>query len=191
MASDTEIANRALQMLGAKRITSLTQDHKNARAMNVAFVPVREALLRGYAWAFAIKRAQLAASTTAPPFGPARAYPLPADFLRLIHPDLETNYNSLDWKIEGREILTDDTAPLEIRYIYRVEDPNTMDPLFREAFSAKLAAELCEEITQSNTKKAAAKDALKTAIAEARRTNAIEKIRSDEPPEDTWITVRA
>jgi hypothetical protein len=190
MASDTEIANRALQKLGAKRITSLTQDHKNARSMNVAFIPVREAILRAHPWAFAIKRAQLAASATAPDFGPAQAFPLPSDFLRLLHPDLETNYNNLDWKIEGREILTEDSAPLDIRYIYRVEDPNTMDPIFRELFSSTLALELCEEITQSNTKKDFLKRELKDILSEARRTNAIEKIRSDEPPEDTWLTVR-
>mgnify|MGYP001426155490 CR=1 FL=1 len=37
MTSKVEIANGALQKLGAKRIESLTQDHPNARSMNVAF----------------------------------------------------------------------------------------------------------------------------------------------------------
>ena len=35
--SRVQLANRALQKLGAKRIESLTQDHPNARSMNAAF----------------------------------------------------------------------------------------------------------------------------------------------------------
>lgn len=189
MASNADIANRALQKLGAKRITILTEDSRNARAVNAAFETLKEAELREHPWNFAIKRVQLAAETTAPPFGRARYFQLPSDFLRILPPDPEYNMNDLDWQIEGRLIATNDSAPLDVRYIYNVTDPNTMDVLFRECFAARIAMELCEELTQSNTKKAAAEADYDNAIAKAKRTNAIERVAA-KPPEDTWVTVR-
>ena len=190
MASNVEIANRALQHLGAKRIVSLGEDSRNAQAINAAFEPTKLALLRTHPWGFAVKRAELAASSTEPVHTRANSFPLPSDFVRLLPPDPENNLNSHDWVIEGRNIITNDTAPLEIRYIYDVTDPNEMDVLFREAFAAKLAENTCEEITQSNSKKADIKDTYMGIIAEARRANAIEK-PAEKPPEDEWVTCRS
>lgn len=186
MASETGIANRALQRLGAARITALDDTSTtNSRACNVAYEPLRDALLRAHPWSFAIARASLAADSTAPAFGPAYQYAWPTTAMRILLPKDHT----LDWIVEGRFILSDWTAPLEVRYISKVEDPNTMDPLFREALSCWMAFEMCEELTQSNTKKAALREDLNTILAEARRTNAIEKIATDSP-DGSWDTGR-
>lgn len=190
MASKVEIVNRGLQLLGAKRITSLTEDSRNARAMSAAYESVKLAELRKHPWGFAIKRAQLAASATAPLFTRSNSFPLPADYVRLLAPDPEVNYNDIDWIIEGRNIITNDSAPLDVRYIYDVTDPNEMDALFRESFSAKLAEATCEEITQSNSKIANAQVAYKQAISDAKHANAIEKT-AEKPPEDDWVTCRS
>jgi hypothetical protein len=187
--SVVEICNRALQKLGAARITSLTQDTPNARSCNVAYNVLRKAELRSHPWSFAIKRAELAADATAPSWGRANSFTLPSDFLRLMDDYPEDNMNNKDWQIEGKKILTDDDAPLYIRYIYDVEDPNEFDSLFSEALSSKIAMELCEEITQSNSKLQAVSEMYKAAIREARRINAIENVAA-KPPEDEWITVR-
>lgn len=189
MASKVEIANRALQILGAKRIVSLTEDSRNARAINAAYEPVKKAELRKHPWSFAIQRTQLAADANAPAFTRSNAFPLPSDYIRILSPDPEVNFNDLDWIIEGRRIITNDSAPLDVRYIYDVTDPNTFDTLFRESLAAKLAEQLCEEITQSNTKIATAKLFYDEAIAEAKRTNAIEKV-AEQPQEDSWVTAR-
>jgi len=189
MASNVEIANRALQKLGAKRIVSLTEDSRNGRAVNAAFEVLKEAELRKHPWNFAVKRASLAASATAPLFTKSNSFPLPSDFLRLLAPDEEDNTNYRDWQIEGRSIVTNDDAPLEIRYVSNVDDPNEMDVLFREALSMKIAEELAEELTQSNQKKAEAVQAYMQKIGEARRANAFERV-SQSQPEDVWITVR-
>lgn len=190
MASTVEICNRALQKLGANTVISLTDNSVNARACNLAFEPCKKAELRSHTWNFAIKRAQLSAEVPAPIFGKQNQFPVPNDFLRLLPPDPLDNLNDLDWQIEGRKILTDFSAPLEIRYIYDVTDPNEMDAIFREALSTRIALEICEQLTQSNTKKADLKDDYKQIIQTARRTNAIENIAA-EPPEDVWITTRA
>jgi hypothetical protein len=189
MASAVEIANAALQKLGAKRINDLTEDSVNARACNACYSRLRDAELRAHTWRFATTRKGLAARADAPEFGKARAFELPADWLRLLPPYPEMNLNDLDWEIEGKAIYTNDSAPLQIRYVKQVTDPNEMDALFREALASRMALEMCEQLTQSNTKRQLAQEEYKKAIAEARRTNAIESIAA-EPPEDTWITVR-
>jgi hypothetical protein len=97
--------------------------------------------------------------------------------------------NSHDWQVEGRKIYTDDSAPLNIRYVKQVTDPNQMDACFRESLAAEIAYELCEPLTQSNTKKNLLKGDKKDAIREAKRTNAIENVAA-KPPEDTWVSSR-
>jgi hypothetical protein len=191
MASVVGICNRALQRLGAARIASLSDDSKNARACNNAYEPVRDALLRRYRWSFAITRVQLAADATAPietdgtvPDG--NAFTLPADCLGIIPP----NMPDLDWTVEGRKIITDWAAPLNVRYKKIITDPNDMHADFREALALQLAAAMCEEVTQSNTKMDSIKDDIKTALADAKRNNAYEQT-PDTPPDDTWITARA
>lgn len=187
--SVVEICNRALQKLGAKRITSLTQDTPNARACNVAYEVLKKAELRSHPWNFAIKRAELAADATDPSWGRSKAFTLPEDFLRLLDDYPEDLSNSKDWQIEGKKIITDDSAPLYIRYIYDVTDPNEFDALFCEALSSRIAMEICEELTQSNSKIATMEGMYIKTIREARRINAIENVAA-KPPEDEWVTVR-
>lgn len=190
MASPTDICNRALQILGASRITSIDENSVEGRACKAAYEARRDAMLRKNRWRFSIARAQLAADATAPDFGKAAAYQVPSDCLLVLGPYPEDDAQSRDWEIEGRKIYTDESAPLNVRYVSQVTDCNQMDPLFREALSADMAFELCEQITQSNAKKADAKDAKKQALADARRANAFET-RPQEAPDDDWITKRA
>jgi hypothetical protein len=189
MSSEVEICNRALQKIGARRITSLAEDSVNARACNVAYAVARDAELRKHPWNFAIKRASLAADATAPDWGRTNSFTLPSDFIRLLAPYPEDNLNDLDHQIENGKIVTDEDAPLYIRYIFRVTDPNEMDILFREALSCAIAAEICEEITQSNSKVERLIAMYDRAIRDAKKVNAIERV-SGKPPEDEWITVR-
>lgn len=189
MASEVEICNAALQKLGAQRITALTDNSVNARACSACFDRLRLAELRKNPWSFAITRATLAADATSPAFGRANSFTLPSDFLRLLSPYPEDNLSSRDWLVEGRAIVTDESAPLYIRYMADVSDPNTMDPLFRDALAARMAMEMCEEITQSNTKRQLAAADYDMAITDAKKTNAIEKL-PQKSPDDTWITVR-
>jgi len=185
-----DICNRALGKLGAKRIRSLTEDSASARACNTAYVPVRDAFLEEHEWSFAIKRAELSAESPAPTWGPAYAYLLPADFIRLAEDDqARVDCGERDWIIENGRIKTDDSAPLQIRYISRVSDVSMMTPLFREGLATKLAFELCEQLTQSNTKKDELREDLKDVISRGKKSNAFQK-PSKRPPEDTWVTAR-
>lgn len=188
--SDVSICNLALQKLGAKRITSLTEDSPNARTLNACYEAIRDAELRKHRWNFAIGRVSLAADSPAPSQGQfADSFSLPADFIRLLEPDPEENYNTLDWTIEGRSILTNFGAPLEIRYIQRVTDPTQFDALFVIALACAIAMHACEDVTQSTTKYEKVASEYTAAIRDAKRVNAIEQV-SAEPPTDSWITAR-
>jgi hypothetical protein len=190
MASSVDICNRALQKLGAKRITSLSEASTNARSCNACYETIRDAELRKHPWNFAIKIVALAADSSAPAWGRANAFQLPADFIRLMNDYPEDNLNNKDWVVQGGKIYTDDSAPLYVRYISRIEDTTLFDALFIESLASKMAFEMAEELTQSNTKKEAARADYNEAIKDARRANAFDNV-SAEPPEDNWITARS
>jgi hypothetical protein len=57
--TSVDIANRALQHVGAKRITSLSDDSKNAAAVSFVYPKLRRAELRRNVWRFAIRKAAL------------------------------------------------------------------------------------------------------------------------------------
>jgi hypothetical protein len=184
-----DICNRALQKLGSASITSLTDGSPEATACNLAYEPCKLALLEQHEWGFSIKRDALSADSPAPTWGRENAFSFPSDCLRLAHQYPEDNDYLIDTIIEGRKILTNESAPLYIRYVYNVTDTNEMTPLFREALATLIAFELCEQITQSNTKKAQLENDLKKIISEAKRSNAIQQAAKD-PPTDPWIAVR-
>lgn len=198
MASVIQVANRALTKLGSARITSLSDDVKAARSISSCFDDLRDDELRTSRWQFAMKRTTLAALSDAPTFGYQYQYALPSDFLRLdmINDEFPAavmdNYigaEALDYTIEGNMILTDIAAPLKLRYISRIEDPNQWDVNFREMLASRIAMEICEDLTQSDTKKQSAANDYKRAKSNAIRMGAIEKPPTV-PPDNSWIISR-
>lgn len=199
MASDTQIANRALSKLGEERILGLNDATKGARELNSMYTMVRDAELRRYRWKFAIRRVSLPALVDAPEFGFAYQYPVPSDFLGLVQVNefyLRSGTKdkgpwSLEQSTDGtqRVILTDINAPLVIRYQARIENPALFDPLFVEMFACKLAFEACEAITQSSTKKDAISKEYDFALKEAVRCDAVEG-PPDELPWGSWLDSR-
>lgn len=198
MASNVEIANRALTKIGAARIISLDDNTKSGREVNSMFTIIRDAELREHAWRFSIKRIQQAAHATPPVFGYARQFRVPADCLKLWqvgdwYPGVDlTDYVGADtspYAVENGFILTDYAAPLNLRYIARVEDPTLYDALFVEVFACRLALELAEPIAQSTSKKESALRDYNLAVSAAMQANAIEN-----PPQkvadDTWVMAR-
>lgn len=189
-SSEVAIVNRALQKLGAKTISSLTQDHPNARAMNRAYVPIRDALLRKYQWNFCVKRAQLAADTTGELYEGLTRYKLPTDYMRLLRETRTSFYREVrrDWQIEAGHIVTSDGAPLNIRYLATVTDTAQFDALFDELLAAKLALETVHAVTGSNVKKQDLRLDVREALADARQANSFEN-DSENPVEDDWIAL--
>lgn len=184
------IINRALQILGQPSITSLTENSRGAKAMNRAYDSIFVTELEAHTWNFAIKRASLAASATAPIHGKSNYFPLPADFLYLA-PDETTLNNPMnrDFNIEGHSIVSDEGAPLPIRYVSLSVQESEFSGTFAEAFSCALAMACCEELTNSNAKMQTVSALYDKAIKLARRRNDFQNapIKS---PTCSFITVR-
>lgn len=200
MSSEVEICNAALQRLGVARVVSLSEASKAARECNFVYAIERDQALRRHAWSFAITQAQLAADVAPPLHSFANYFTLPTDCLRLLLPSdvpagstivsfFIPNGAVIDWKIHGRKIATNWSAPLDITYIKQVTDPNTMDSLFRDVLAVRIAVRTCKILTDSTTLKESLKDDLKEILAEARRINAMENLPG-EGPEDSFITAR-
>lgn len=200
MATEVEIVNRALTKLGANRITSLSDNTKEAREANAMFSIVRQAELRANIWRFSILRIELfmAPSPPTPAYGYTYAYEKPGSLLRLIqvgdyYPGAEiidyANGETAPYAFEGEYILSNEGDGIFVRYVQDVTDTTKFDALFVEAFACKLAMELAEPITASDNKRERATREYREALMTAVRTNAVEA-----PPQkiadDTWMLVR-
>ena len=111
------ICNRALQLLGQKRIADFSDNSASARACSSCYDILRKAELRKHPWKFAIQRAELAADAVQPSWGKANGFQLPSDFLKLVNDYPETNTLDRDYEIEGRAIYSNNSSPLQIRNI--------------------------------------------------------------------------
>lgn len=198
MASEVDIVNVALTLLGESRITSLDDRSKPAREAKALYAITRDALIAAHDWNFAKARAALPALADAPLSQFDTKYQLPSDCLRLLM--LNDYYVGLDltdyrgspteeYSIEGREILTNWSAPLNVSYIKRVTDAQQFDPAFIKVLGCQLAMDLCEPLTQSDTKYQKAERQFGREINNAIRINAI-SLPPRKLADDEWIMSR-
>ena len=171
MTSAVDIANSALNNIGASTINSLTEDSVAARIVNQRYVFVRDAVFRSHPWNCLVRRASLAQNSTAPTWGYTYAYNLPTDpyCLRV----LRLEKLDLDYKVEGRTIVSNEQT-MKIKFIARVTDPNEYDTLLVESIAARLAADICYGITNSNALVANMVALYESKLKEARFVDATE-----------------
>lgn len=198
MASTTEIVNAALTLLGEGRVLSIDDNVKAARDAKAIYGMTLRSLLGGYTWSFAKTRAQIPALASAPAFQFSHQYQIPSDCLRLVMVgDTYVGVDLTDYRgspvdeyvIEDGKILTDLGAPLNIKYIKYVDDPNAFSPNFVMALSAKLADFLAEPLTQSDAKRQRAIDEFNKQIRIAVRAGAIE-LPPQKLADDEWVVSR-
>ena len=153
MASAVDIANSALNLLGASTISAFTDDSKNARLVNQRYEPVRNRVFRSHAWNCLHKRVQLAQNSTAPVVEYSYAYALPSDCLRVLkvhNGTTDSIASAIDYKLEGRNIVTDE-GTIYLIYIALDTDPNNYDTYLQESISHQLAADLAYAVTNNAT----------------------------------------
>lgn len=182
MASEIEIINVALLALGVDPIINPDQIGTNARTLQ-SFYPIeRDAVLRAHPWNCALYRTTLAVETATPAFGYAYQYTLPADPYALRVYSLEDA--SIEYRVEGRKVLTDEGAPLYALLIVRPSDPSEFDPLLADAIGMRLAWRAAYRITQNRALVNDCLDQYQAILREARSIDAQEgtpeTISSDE-----------
>jgi hypothetical protein len=162
MTSQVDIANYALNLIGASNISSLTEDSKAARIVNQRYESVRDTVFRAHPWNCLIRRAELAQSTTSPAFGYAYQYAIPTDpyCLRVLEfsngslsypqDNMFSNTGGPVFVIEGRNLLTDE-GTARIKYVARITDPQQYDANLIDVLAARLAMEVAYAISGSTT----------------------------------------
>ena len=179
MTSNVDIANAALNILGASNISTFDENSKAARLVSQRYSAIRDAVFAAHPWSCLIRRAALAQSSTVPAFGYEHEYPLPTDpfCLRVLEfsngtqsypqDNMMTSTGGPVFVIEGRNLVTnEDTA--KIKYVARVTDPQQYDPGLIEVLSTRLAAEICYAITGSTTMIQVTTAAFEAKLREAR-----------------------
>ncbi len=171
-----DIANMALGILVEAPIVSLDDNNKAARLLNLHYETTRESELIKQSWAFAIFRSELDAEADAPTSDEyLYGYAVPEDALRVLPltDNGEASGIRVPFKQEGTLILTNYAGPQLIRYIGNVTDPADWDPLFVEAFAARLAMKIAMPLVNKTSVLQGAKVVYDEAISDARRINSI------------------
>jgi hypothetical protein len=190
MADAVSLCNLALARLGARSISSLSEDSTAGRECNRVYAHARDSELRAHVWGFARTQVQVAADSTNPIFDAARRYLKPANCLRILPTEgQEASALQDDFQTYGRYIHTDHSSPINLIYIKQVTDENQFDELFTRLLVARIANDISEKVTQSNKKRELANMEYVAAKKEARKINSFEK-PPIKPPEDKWVTAR-
>lgn len=184
------IFNMALDLLKEEPILSPTDNRSAVKWMNRNYAPTRDALLRQHPWNCALSRASLPAMSEAPAFGWKYQYQAPSDCLRVLPlADLGmVNGRSTPFSYERRRILTDVSAPLLVRFIGQVEEPD-MDAMFKQALAATLAGKAANFITGKASYANQCVQMAKEATLAAQMVDALEGT-PDQPEADDWIAAR-
>jgi hypothetical protein len=155
VTSSTDIANLALDLLNAGTVNNIVTGTNPTEAMlRRWYDQARRKVLREHPWNFAIKRATLAASSTAPAFEYSSAFPVPSDFIRLcvVQNGDGYIYDRTSYTYENNSILINsDSGALRIRYVYDIEDVNKFDPLFVDLLVLELALCVAYKMSDNNT----------------------------------------
>lgn len=191
--SQVQIVNLALTKLGQDRAISTNDDVEAVRVMRSLWDMARDTALAAYPWKFAIMRTTLPALSAAPEGTTwARQFALPESCLRLVQvgEDWALYAATLEsFALEGGNILTNEDAPLFVRYVQRVDNVGLWPPLFGRAMAMQLAMDACEKLTTSSAKYAAAEQSFAIAVREARKQSAIERPPQRNADSD-WLRAR-
>lgn len=175
MNSITELYNKALAHLGAKRLMSPDDASPVATACADAYPSDRDFTLRLHPWNCAVARYDLNRLTTSveevsPEEGAVYPYQLPSDCLRVLEASADT------WRIEGSTLVTDETT-CSIRYVRRIDNVREFDAGLAECIALKLAGTLALQGIGSRERAVDMERRFEGALAEARYIDAMERRR--------------
>lgn len=146
--SQTIIINKALALIGAKQISSISDGSSAATLISSIYETCLKSVLAETKWNFATTRSTLATNATVTmdfyDVGEGTIYDRPTNIIRIY----STNPPTAKWREEGDYIISD-SAGLGIRYVYYIEDTTKFPIFFVEALVDKLAADLAYAIVNS------------------------------------------
>jgi hypothetical protein len=150
--SQTRSCNSALAHLGdSRRIASITDPTPLAKTFLAVWDEAIDEVLADHPWNPALARADLAVSADFVPEGSqfSQAFEKPADFLRWLPPRRGAD-DYFEGEEEGDYILSNEAAPITIRYIRRLDNLTKWSPGMLASLAAKLARKTARAITGSS-----------------------------------------
>jgi hypothetical protein len=181
--TNLELCNLALSRIGEKTIGSLSEDGKPAKLCSQFLQSSVDCVLTLHPWSCAMKRAALTAGT-APAFGWAARYAVPADCLRPvgIEPDDE------DFVFEGGFILCN-AENVKLLYVARPSDVSGLSPMVARLCAYKLASEIAYNLSGSPSLIETLDTQFQRALVEARGIDAQEQNYKPER-RPSWLNSR-
>ena len=148
--SEAEICSTALILIGAKPITSLDENSREARLCARLWPKTIQEIIRMAPWKCTIKERELSrdeVSTTV--FSFKYSYQLPEDCIRVWDTNLDKQWGGSGdtWQIMSKKLITDATR-IQIRYGHLVADVSLFDSLMEKAIYYDLAAKLAYPLSQ-------------------------------------------
>lgn len=190
MASEVGIVNSAGIKIGVKNLISSLNDGTPLANLGAnRYEEIRDELLRGHPWNFAVKRVKLARLSETPAYEYTYAYSMPDKWLRtILVADNDHGDGYIDYKEEDDKILTS-AEDVYMKYVGIVTDPNIMTADFRELIAMQLAIEGAINITNSKTMADRWEAKFDTAIIKAKSTDSLGD-RPDIRPQGSWAIQR-
>lgn len=186
MTTAIALCSRALLMIGASPIHALDEETAEAQVADSFYALVRDALLAGYPWTFAMRQESLPRLTAAPPGDWQHAYQLPSDAVMIRSLGTAARSRGVTYERVGDAVYTD-AAEVLISYVRRVPE-NAMPAYFQLALVYQLAAQFSIPLTESTGRWQAMQQAADRSLAQARRIDA----QQDTPQAiDSWPLVEA
>lgn len=186
MSGKVQICNEALQNIGARYITSLEEDTKEAIECSLRFDSARRALLEMHPWNFAMKRVALNANLSAPAFNYSYEFNLPSDFLWLymtkeeeVHQtpaaatyDFSTHIANVPYttmvdkyRIEGRKLVSN-SSDVSIIYVADIEDTEQFSATFTQLLARYLGGLIAYKVVGSQSERESQLAIFKQELAE-------------------------
>ena len=159
ITNQTDICNLGLDLLSAGTVND-TENPTTATEslLNRWYDQCRRKILREHPWNFAVKRQLLSASATDPAFGWGKAFPVPADFIRLLQVESDEGQiiSSTQYQVENVNgvrciLMNTEASSLRLVYIYDITNVNMFDPMFIDLLAYEIALSIAFKVTESNT----------------------------------------
>lgn len=147
--SKTEICNKALTLLGANPITSITDEAQNARILSRVYELSLKSILSEAPWVFALRRSLLALSADTLAWEDTNEqylYVKPNEVIRIFR----ASSDDAIWREHGDYIVSD-TDDLGVEYVYFLDVPSKYTTSFVEAFVDKLCSDIAFMVLNSKT----------------------------------------
>lgn len=188
MASETDICNMGLFLIGDEKIENLTDDNDRARVANLFYDDTRDAMLRMHPFGFSKVWAELARAAGSPKkWAYHFTLPVAPKCLRVLKPE-ESYPGQIPYSVEGRKLLCNASA-ITILYIAQITDTGVFDALFTDLLAARLAAVFAQALTKQKTLIELAWKVYDMKKQEAQTVDGLESTK-EEMYNDTLISVR-